>query len=636
MRRKLSSRAQRGICSTPSRFLATLGMTAGVVAAQAPTQAPQHPAVVQSEFVYTVAPKEMPSVHASTIIETSTGLVAAWFGGTREGANDVGIWVSRKRRTWSTPVRVATGLVDRKRNATWNPVLFETTPGEITLFYKVGPNPREWWGMKRTSRDGGVTWSPAVRLPKGQLGPIKNKPIRIGDGLIVAASSTESMDTPPRWRVHFERSVDQGKTWNTVTPPMLDSAVDAIQPTLLSYRNGWLQALTRSQSGRIYETWSPNRGLEWSPLAPTSLPNPNAGIDAITLNDRRQLLVYNHTATGRVPLNVSVSNNGVTWTQNVVLESAPGEYSYPAVIQTSDSLVHITYTWKRTRIKHVVLDPRRLRSPRNDLLDSLLATMTPKLSSLVASRDSLELILPRDSASSRADSAVWRYRESAAELLKTATAAFDDSVVQHLIYPADSARRARVKEMAKFVPPDFAMADSLTRFLDARGVWAFRDEGATYFALSERGMLRSFGPYVREGLRSYLRLETLEQTRPAAADAALAISLDELADRLAAADSVADRFRGTIAWQQIDWRRAAYLSLMINGTDNSPAFTRNSKELRAEFRSALERFANRRGVAISGKVVRDYLTLLRASEFKETTEVNEYRQRVRESAGPRG
>jgi predicted neuraminidase len=620
------------------RRIALAVSCAGSLAAQAPATpaAPAHPAIVLSELVYTVPPRESPSVHASTIVETPRGLVAAWFGGTRESANDVGIYVSRKLRTWSRPVRVASGLVDGKRYPTWNPVLFITAPGDLTLFYKVGPNPREWWGMKRTSRDWGVTWSAATRLPRGVFGPIKNKPVRLGETVLLAPSSTESTDTPPRWRVHFERSTDQGKTWTTVAPPPSDSEVNAIQPTLLTYRNGWLQALMRTQSGRVFESWSANRGLEWSVLSPTSLPNPNSGIDAVTLLDRRQLLIYNHTATGRTPLNVSVSSNGVTWAAPVALESAAGEYSYPAVIQTADSLVHITYTWRRTRIKHVVLDPRRLRSPRNNTLDSLLATMTPKLAPLAASLDSLAMILPRDSATSRADTAVWRFRESGIELLKIASAAFDDSLVQRLIYPADSAARLRIREPVKFVPPDFSVADSLTRFLDARGVWPFRDEGATYYTLSEATMLRAFGPFVREGLRTYMRLEALEQARPAVQDATLRISLDEVADRLAVADSVADRFRATIAWQQIDWRRAAYLSLMINGTEHSTAFTANSRELRPEFRAALERLSNRRGVAISGRVVRDYLTLLRASDFKETPAVIEFRQKVRESAGPRG
>lgn len=595
-----------------------------------------HPAVVLSEMIYTVAPKESPSVHASTIAETPQGLVAAWFGGTKEGANDVGIWISRKRTTtWSKPVRVSTGLVDGKRYPCWNPVLYLTEPGELTLYYKVGPSPATWWGMKRTSKDNGATWSPATKLPKGTLGPIKNKPVRSGETVIVSGTSTESTDNPPKWRVQFERSTDQGKTWTTVPVPA-DTAIEAIQPTLLTWRSGWMQALVRTQSGKIFETWSANRGLDWSALAPTPLLNPNSGIDAVTLFDRRQLLVFNNSNKDRVPLNVTVSSNGVAWSAPIALETIVGEYSYPAVIQTADSLVHVTYTWKRTRIKHVVLDPRRLRSPRNDVLDSLLATMTPKLAPFVASRDSLALIIARDSGSSRADSAVWRYRESVTELLKTATAAFDDSVVQKLIYPADSAARARLRDPDRFVPPDFAVADSLRRFLDARGVWAFRDEGATYYSLSEGTMLRVFGQYVREGLRAYFRLEALEQSRPAAADAALAISLDEVADRLAVADSVADRFRGTIAWQQIDWRRAAYLSLMINGTDNSTAFTRNTKEMRPEFRAALERLANRRGVAISGKVVRDYLTLLRASNFKDEPAVSEFRQKVRESAGPRG
>ncbi len=95
-------------------------------------------------------------------------------------------------------------------------------------------------------------------------------------------------------------------------------------------------------------------------MAATTLPNPNSGIAAVTLTDGRHLLVYNHTPKGRSPLNVAVSRDGKDWQAALVLEDQPGEYSYPAVIQTSDGLVHITYTWQRRRVRHVVVDPAKL------------------------------------------------------------------------------------------------------------------------------------------------------------------------------------------------------------------------------------------------------------------------------------
>lgn len=319
--------------------------------------------VTESEFVF-----ETPFAiaHASTIVETKAGLIAAWFGGTREGADDAGIWVSRHTGgEWTRPAEVANGTEPGgTRYPCWNPVLFEMPDQTLMLFYKVGPNPQRWWGVVRTSGDSGLTWSNATRLPEGILGPIKNKPVRLADGSVLSPSSTESPDRPSTWRVHFERTVDAGRTWSAVRASVStgDSQVDAIQPSILIHPAGRLQALGRTRSGRVFETWSNDSGRTWGRIQLTVLPNPNSGVDAVTLQDGRHLIVYNHATQGRSPLNVSLSRDGTTWEAALVLEREPGEYSYPAVIQTSDGLVHVTYTWKRQRIKHVVIDPKKLKS----------------------------------------------------------------------------------------------------------------------------------------------------------------------------------------------------------------------------------------------------------------------------------
>lgn len=320
-------------------------------------------AVVKSEFIYETAP--FPSCHASTIEETKNGLIAAWFGGTRERHPDVCIWVSRfEGGHWTPPVEVANGVgFATNRLPTWNPVLFQPKSGPLMLFYKVGPSPSTWWGMVMTSEDEGRTWSTPRRLPEGVLGPIKNKPVQLANGDILSSSSTEGKDG---WRVHFERSSDGGKTW-TVSPRMNDGkTIEAIQPSVLFHGGDKLQAVGRTQQGKVFEIWSQDSGKSWGEMSLTSLPNPNSGTDAVTLKDGRQLLVYNHSAQEkrRTPLNVAVSKDGKEWLAAAVLEDDPGApngFSYPAVIQTRDGLVHITYTWKRERIKHVVVDPAKFR-----------------------------------------------------------------------------------------------------------------------------------------------------------------------------------------------------------------------------------------------------------------------------------
>jgi predicted neuraminidase len=363
-------------------------------------RAADQPALLRTEFIYENAP--IPSCHATTIVEPQGGgLVAAWFGGTREGNADVSIWVSRQESgRWSTPVEVANGVqTDGTRHPCWNPVLFQPRNGALMLFYKVGPSPSTWWGMLRMSNDGGKTWSDARRLPDGILGPIKNKPFQLANGDILCPTSVETTEKPSKWRVHFERTSDLGKTWTKVEPAAAKKGpeMNAIQPSILFHPGGKLQAIGRSRDKRLFETWSSNGGKSWSALEPTDVPNPNSGTDAVTLRDGRHLLVYNPVERGRSPLSVALSRDGKLWQSVLVLEDEPkAEFSYPACIQTRDGLVHITYTWKRQKVKHVVVDPAKLvlpepkRSPitngvewKNDRPVSLPGATRPKVESVL-------------------------------------------------------------------------------------------------------------------------------------------------------------------------------------------------------------------------------------------------------------
>lgn len=320
--------------------------------------------VVKQEFLYDQAP--FPSCHSATIVETPTGLVASYFGGTKERNPDVEIYISRfVEGKWLAPVSVANGIQpDGKRLPTWNPVLYQIPGGDLILFYKIGPKPSEWWGLMKTSKDGGITWSDATKLPDGYIGPVKNKPVLLSNGNLFAPSSREG----DGWKIHFEVTKDNGKTWRTVGP-LPENGIKAIQPSILQHGNGKLQILARTANRAIVESWSEDNGESWSPLTKTSLPNNNSGTDAVTMKDGRHVLVYNHVlppgdlAKGpRTPLNVSVSKDGKNWSAALILEDSPiSQYSYPAVIQTSDGMLHFIYTWRRQKIKHVVVDPSKLK-----------------------------------------------------------------------------------------------------------------------------------------------------------------------------------------------------------------------------------------------------------------------------------
>ncbi|MEZ6055891.1 MAG: sialidase family protein [Planctomycetaceae bacterium] len=340
-----------------------LTSTGGVPLVRAADDAATVPSpVVLSEFIYETAP--FPQCHASTIAETKQGLVAAWFGGEHEKHPHVGIWVSRQiEGQWTKPLEVASGVqytrVDgtTHRHPCWNPVLFQPHAGPLLLFYKVGPSPSTWWGMLTKSNDGGATWETPRRLPEGIDGPVKNKPVQLPDGSILCGSSTEN----DGWRLHFERTSDLGLTWERTGPLNDGKAIASIQPSILFLGGDKLMALGRTRQGHLFQISSPDLGKSWNEMTLTDLPNPNSGTDALTLKDGQHLLIYNPVSKGRTPLGVAVSGDGNEWKNVLTLESDPGEYSYPAIIQTADGKVHCTYTWKRQRVKHVVIDPTLIK-----------------------------------------------------------------------------------------------------------------------------------------------------------------------------------------------------------------------------------------------------------------------------------
>jgi alpha-L-fucosidase len=301
--------------------------------------------------------------HASTIVELAPGeFMASWFAGSYEGGKDVGIWLSvYKDNKWGQPVQAAQGIDSLgNQQPCWNPVLLKTSDNILYLFYKVGPNPREWWGMVIQSDDDGSTWSAPKALPAGFLGPIKNKPIQLSSGEILCPSSEESINTD-KWTSHLEITDKDITVWQKVYIPA-DDSVGIIQPAILQHHGGRLQMLFRSRQNLVYQSWSEDSGRHWSKPGPVQLPNPNSGIDAASLPGGSFILIYNPLLQGkdwfygRNVLNAAISNDGINWKDVYQFENEKeGEFSYPAVIRASDNTLHITYTLNRKNIRHTVL-----------------------------------------------------------------------------------------------------------------------------------------------------------------------------------------------------------------------------------------------------------------------------------------
>ncbi|MEL1253566.1 sialidase family protein [Flavobacterium sp. DGU38] len=319
---------------------------------------------VNIESRYIADPPVTTNSHASTLVEYKPNeIMAAWFGGKYEGAKDVSIYISSyKEKKWSAPKKIIEPLIkDGDTLPCWNPVLFKSKTQNLYLFYKVGKNPREWFGAMIVSKDYGNTWSEAKYLPKGILGPIRNKPIEITPGIILCGSSTESINDN-KWRVFIETYTESTDSW-TIQDINDKKNFDIIQPTFLVHSDSEIQILSRSRHNKLISSWSEDYGKTWQKTDSINVVNSNSGIDAVSLSNKSFLLVNNPLKmgkdwfNGRNILDVEYSKDGFSWNKLFDLENQKeGEFSYPAIIQTSDKKIHILYTYNRKFIKHTTFD----------------------------------------------------------------------------------------------------------------------------------------------------------------------------------------------------------------------------------------------------------------------------------------
>lgn len=311
--------------------------------------------IVKESFVF---PEDRPfkQAHASTLVcLDSNNYLIAWFGGTKEKDNDVGIWITKGDGiTWSYPIEVA----KIREEPHWNPVLFKNDKGEIILFFKVGAQIAIWETWYMVSKDNGVSWSKAVELvsnDKGGRGPVRNKPIILSNGNWMAGSSNES----GLWRAFVDVSVDQGKTWSKSDYIAFDTTEvkdeGMIQPTLWESTPGAVHMLLRTSAGYIYRSDSEDYGKTWTKAYKTTLPNPNSGIDLVKLANGTLVLLYNDDnknwgSRGKLKLAVS-TDNGKSWVDEMDIENGKkeDEYSYPAIVSCGDEIV-LSYTWNRSNL----------------------------------------------------------------------------------------------------------------------------------------------------------------------------------------------------------------------------------------------------------------------------------------------
>jgi predicted neuraminidase len=354
-------------------WLSTLGRKPATFTPYAPLSTPLiggKPFMVE-EFINPDSGKGM--VHVGSICELpDKSLIAAWYGGTREGAKDVDIFLARRDpghlTRWSKPKRVvdrisASRELYRYIKKVGNPIIFAGSGSHLYLVY-VTISAGGWSGSSlniKASSDAGATWNNSRRLT---LSPflniselVRNKPLPLSSGGFALPIYHECLGNFPE--ILWLQPGSEGCR-STFRKSRMTGGQSFIQPSVVAYGSSLATSFYRCRSDEkaVGVSVTKDAGISWSEPQTLNLPNPDSAVEAILLYDHSILLAFNDSRQNRENLRLAVSSDrGANWVRIATLESTPGKkYSYPYMIRSQDGLIHLVYTWHRKRIKHVVFN----------------------------------------------------------------------------------------------------------------------------------------------------------------------------------------------------------------------------------------------------------------------------------------
>lgn len=310
-----------------------------------------------SELVFEKVPQAA-AYHCSTVCEAANGdLLCLWYGGTYESAHDQALYLARRKpneRNWSAP----TIILQNAKTPPGNGVIFRDAGDKLSIVWcrMEGTRPMgrgQGWDrcrlFERASTDHGETWGEDRPLFEETLWCVpRNPPITLKNGALLLPVEGLQGDVEGSY---FLTRPAAGAAWQKTSFTSGGS-----QPAVVQRSDNSLLALLRHGTW-ITQISSRDDGKTWTDATSTRLKNPDSGISMTRLSNGHLILVYNDSQTSRTPLSIVRSlDEGKTWEKPLHLESNPGEYSYPCVIESADGKIHVTYTFRRYAIKHVEIN----------------------------------------------------------------------------------------------------------------------------------------------------------------------------------------------------------------------------------------------------------------------------------------